>query len=134
MKAKPVKAPSVDPAIAVIVDQIGDLERELSPFKSKITSLEAHRKALRALHDQCPPGDTITAAGARYVAILGPCSLQKTVDIPRLVSVIGAKRFQEIASVTIRRVEHALPANNLIEVIDLFPTGPRSLTVSRKAA
>lgn len=130
---KSAKAPKPDPAIAATVDQIGRLEAELAPFKSKLVLVDLLRRSLRALYAEFPAGQVITAQGEEYVAILGPCSTQTIVNVARAAELLGPERFAALATLPISKIETALPPDKLIDVLKSAATGPRSLTVSRKA-
>jgi hypothetical protein len=119
--AKP--KPAADPAIALLVDEIGDLHAQLDPLKPKTARLELLRKSLRKHYEEKAADAYFTAEGLRYSILLGP----------KENKAIGAKVFQRIARVTLTALQaeapHAIAAEG---VITIEPTGTRSLKVLEK--
>ncbi len=64
--AKPVADP-----LAVLADELGDIDRELAPWRAKIAREDAVRRTLRDQHRGNAPAETITIAGTRWTVILG---------------------------------------------------------------
>jgi hypothetical protein len=130
---KPKKAPPASP-LALLVDEMGDLERELAPFKLKTARLEALRRSLRDSFRKENPSGTFEVHGARFLALVGPCGAQRLVNVAALFKLVGPKRFLAMAAVSLRALsEHATPEIELA-VIETSDTGPRGLSVLAKAA
>jgi hypothetical protein len=129
--AKP--KPAADPAIALLVDEIGDLHAQLDPLKPKTARLELLRKSLRKHYEEKAADAYFTAEGLRYSILLGPKENEKHISTPALIKAIGAKVFQRIARVTLTALQaeapHAIAAEG---VITIEPTGTRSLKVLEK--
>lgn len=129
--AKP--KPAQDPALTAMVDEIGDLHKELDPLKPKTARLELLRKSLRKHYDAKAADAYYTADGARYSILLGPKENEKKVNIPALIKAIGASVFKRVAHVTLTALQaeapHAIAAEG---VITIAATGTRSLKVLEK--
>ena len=129
--AKP--KPAQDPALTALVDEIGDLHRELDPLKPKIARLDLLRKSLRKHYDDKTADAYFTAAGARFEILVGPKENEKHISTPALIKAIGAKVFHRIAHVTLTALQkeapHAIAAEG---VITIKATGSRSLKVLEK--
>jgi hypothetical protein len=129
-RAKSVPKP--DP-IALIVDELGDLDKELSPFAAKIARVEALRKALRAEYLFQPADQNFLAEGARYVVAVGERGMERSVDIPALVKAIGAKVFCGIASITLKALDANVAPSTAMDCVTSARTGFRTLKVMEKA-
>jgi hypothetical protein len=124
--------PKPDP-IPAIVDELGDLDKELSPFAAKIARVEALRKALRAEYLFQAADKNFLAEGARYVVAVGERGMERSVDIPALVKAIGAKVFAGIASISLKALEANVAPNVALDVVTSARTGFRTLKVMEKA-
>jgi hypothetical protein len=131
-KTKPTAA--APPPYAALIDELGDIERELAPLKQKISRAEGLRKLLRAAFADAPAADEIKAEGSRYVAVLGPRGNQTIIDYPVLVKGLTAPAFAKFATCTLAALEEHAPAELVARVTSLAATGPRALHVTAKAA
>ena len=120
------------PAPAALVDELGDLEKELAPWQLKIARVEQLRKSIRASYEQAPANQCQTAEGTRFIAMLGARASVATVSIPKLVKTIGSKAALAIVSCSLK----ALAAHCGIEglVVTRANTGSRSLQIFEKGS
>lgn len=119
---------------APIVDEIGDLERELAPLKPKAARLELLRKQLRYAYENSPAESEYTVEGSRYAIAVGPRGNQTVIDIPKLLKLIGVKLFARIASVTLKALESECAPDVVETVCSVSRLGSRPLKVLEKAA
>ena len=126
-KAKPQPA-----ALAAIVDEIGDLDAELAPFKQRIARLDMLRKAVRSHYEPCPADGAFTAEGMRYAILVGERGWNSTINNAQLLKLIGVKVFVSIASFTQKAIEAECDAGVLPAVVMQEQTGPRSLKILAK--
>lgn len=129
---KPKKAPPASP-LALLVDEMGDLERELAPFKLKTARLEALRKSLRDSFRMQAPSGTFEVAGTRFLALVGPCGAQRLVNVAALFKLVGLKRFLAMAAVSLKALAENENTDVGLAVIETSDTGPRTVNVLAKA-
>ena len=111
-----------------MVDELGDLERDLAPWKPKIARAEALRKALRAPYKDADPNATFTLDGERWRAIVNPAGNETYVDKSTLLKLIGSVRFAELASVTVAALSQ-VTADIAGAVTKQSQTGTRKLSL-----
>ena len=129
MPAKPAKAAVSQ--FGFLADELGALEKEMAPHAQKISRIEALKKALRAACT-APPAEQWTVDGTKFVAVLGPRSDQRLVDIPRLVKAITAAAFAKFATCTLKDLElHVAPAT-VASVVSSSASGSRPLKTFEK--
>lgn len=135
-KTAPVKTAPL-PSLADMADELGTLEHEyevlMAPFKLKMPRLEALRKTLRLA---CPaaPDQSWTVVGKKFNVELGPQASWRSVDVPKLFKLIGAKLFVKLAKVTLGDLEDAVDPKVLEAVVSKAPTGPRTIKTYEKGA
>jgi hypothetical protein len=135
----PAKAATPKPsleqiALASNVDELGALERELAPFKSKIARVDVLRKAIRTHYADSDAAKDFTATGEKFYVQVGPKSREAVRNIAALVKAIGTKVFFKIAQVTEKSLEAHLTAPQIADVTTYELTGHRTLKVFEKAA
>jgi hypothetical protein len=131
--AKATLAKTAVSEFAPLADELGALEKEMAPHAQKIARIDALRKALRA---GCTTPSTVqwTVAGERFVAVLGACAMQRSIDVPRLVKHIGAKTFAAFATCTLTALEMNVPPNVVAVVVSADNTGTRPLKTFEKGS
>lgn len=112
-----------------MVDELGDLERDVQPYRAKLARVEALRAAIRATFGKGDPALTYQAPGARWLCMVGPCGNQSTVDRAALVEILGPKKFAELANVSVKSLQTAVGADVLGVVVSMQPIGPRPISV-----
>lgn len=129
-KASPISKAT---ALAIMVDEIGDLEKELNPLKPKTKRLNNLRTDLRLWYELKPAAESFSAEGTRYVAEVGECADENSVDIAALFRLIGPKRFLAIASVTLAAAKEALKPEEFEKIrVHFRYSGPRSIKITEK--
>jgi hypothetical protein len=121
-----------DPKLTALVDEIGDLEKELAPHKPKAARLEKLRKQLRDLYDDKPASTPYTADGARYCIELGARGMQTVVNIPKLFKSVKLADFLKLAYVTLKDITAQCSPGVAASVLTEKQTGHRSLTITEK--
>lgn len=115
-------------ALVAMIDELGDLEREVQPVKAKIARAEALRAAVRAAYKgRTEPN--LTAEGERWRVLLGPPGNQSSVDTAALLKLIGPTAFSKLASVSIEGLKNYAAPDVLAAVVSTQPTGPRQMTI-----
>lgn len=128
----PPPAPALSP-IAAAVDELGDLEKLLAPFKLQIARAEQLRRIVRSAFEDSPAEEEIKATGSRFVAVLGPRGNETRIDFPELIAAIKPERFALFATCTLKSLRDNAPAELVARVTSVGNTGPRSLAVHAKA-
>jgi hypothetical protein len=121
---KPAK-PAASP-FAAVADELGALEKEMAPFAQKLARIEELRKALR-VGCTAKPTEPWSVEGAHFVALLGACANQRTVNFPKLVKTIGAAVFSKFATCSLKTLEENVAPATVAAVVTSDATGSRSL-------
>jgi hypothetical protein len=130
---KPMTPAAADP-LAAIVDELGDLEKELQPFKPKIARAEALRKMLRDKYREQAADQSFQVHGTKWSALLSACGNSTEILVRALFKAIGASKFLDVATVSIKAASAAVPAEVLASCSSVSQTGSRSLTVVPRAS
>jgi len=133
----PRSNPAQDASIAKLVDEIGDLDRELSPiltpeFVARIKKVQALRKQLRDKYDGAQADRFYTAAGERYEVVLGARKNETHIHTSRLFDRVGRDVFLRIATVNERALEEECDKGIVRAVCEMRATGRRPLKVTEK--
>jgi hypothetical protein len=115
-------------SLAPLADELGELELELAPLKGKIARADAIRRVLREAYADLPANGSYQVYGQRYAAMIGPKGAQTTVNTQRLFNLIGAEKFLDLATVTVKNVERC-PVEIRGQVVSVDMAGTRSLSV-----
>jgi hypothetical protein len=120
-----------NPEIAQLVDELGDIDKELAPHRLAMAREEAVRKLIRAHYDNAPADEPAEACGQRFVVLLGAKAIQATIDYPKLIKAIGLKAFASFATATLAAVEKFAPN---ADVVTRAHSGARSLKLFERAS
>lgn len=113
-----------------MVDELGALEAELAPFKSKLARIETLRSAIRGVFVNSPPGECFLLAGFEYNATVGICGNETVIDNQALYKLAGPKLFVEMARVSQKTIKESCGETTLAAVTTILACGSRSLVVS----
>lgn len=116
-------------ALAKMADELGELERELEPFKPKFARVEVLRAAIRSAFTRADPGRRYEVSGEHWTVLIGKSGNASIVDKPELLKLVGPSKFADIASITLRSLEEHCAKDILGAVVSLEAVGPRVLTV-----
>lgn len=132
----PEKTPTAPlPQLAAIADELGALEKEYAlataPFGMKLPRMKALREALQLA---CPAKaeDGWTVEGLRFGVTLGPCAWKRTVNVAKLLKLIGARMFVSFASCSLTDLEKHVGEETRAQAISKDRTGARSLRTYEK--
>lgn len=124
----------VDPRIA-IVDELGKLDAELTPFGDKWKRREALKKKVREWPsiDQIAPESTKAYRGAIYLVTLGAAENERSIiSIAKIRAKLGLDWLIAHCKVTLKDLEAALPAG-IDELVGEARTGSRTITIAKAA-
>jgi hypothetical protein len=118
-----------DPAalLAAWVDELGRLEAELVEVRPKLRRVEVLRELIRERYAETPPATAHETRGAEYLATLGPCAYQSTIDYAAVAKALGLKAYAAIARPTLKALEETLAPDVLARVVSYGYTGARPL-------
>jgi hypothetical protein len=120
-------ASGADP-FADMIDELGGLEQQLAPFKTKIARVEALRKILRTEFGDINPTIAFERHGKRFALNIGPRGMERVIDEPKLIKRLGLKAFAAIAHVTLGALEKAVAPAIVADVVATEQTGPRRMS------
>lgn len=111
-----------------LVDELGQIDKDLAPFAGKI----ARQKKLRSDLREKTPATQSEVHGELFVAVLGPPGKETVVDYPGIAKKIGHEAYAAFATATLK----ALYAHVKPGILTLFTrtelTGPRSIDIQEK--
>jgi len=116
-------------ALAKMVDELGDLEQELEPYKPKFARIDQLRAAIRGVYARADPGRSYQPAGERWMVLLGKQGNLSLVDKPQLLKLVGAAKFADIATISLKALEEKCTPDVLGAVVSLEQIGPRMITI-----
>lgn len=116
-----------------MVDELGDLEKEIEAYKPKFARVEILRAAIRAAFGKSDPGKRYQVEGETWVVLLGKAGNSSVVDKAELLRLVGPARFAAASFLTLKSLEEHFPKDILGAVVSLEAVGPRVLTVVAKA-
>jgi hypothetical protein len=114
--------------LAALVDELGELDLEIAPLKSKIKRADALRLLLRNAFKSEPGDKSFSIEGAKWTLLLSACGNVSSVDAAKLASLVGAESFLAMADVSLKALAE-LPAEVIAAVVSTTQTGTRSLCV-----
>jgi hypothetical protein len=119
-------------ALAAMADELGELEKEIEPYKPKFGRIEVLRSAIRAAFAKADPGKRYEVSGENWTVLLGKAGNVSVVHKSELLKLVGPSKFAECASITLKALEENFSADILGAVVSLESVGPRVLTVIPK--
>jgi hypothetical protein len=117
------------------IDALGLLEPEVKKAKALVKDYAERAAALVAsLGDGDPELGKLVQA-AVFQAELTPCAQKRSIkDLPRLINILGAQTFLQIADVKIGDVVKYVPEAQLDEVLETSRIGPRTVKLSKRGS
>jgi hypothetical protein len=118
-----------DPAalLAQWVDELGRLEAELVEVRPRLRRVEVLRDLIRERYAREPPATAHETRGAAFLATLGPCAFQSSIDYEAAQKALGLKAYAAIARPTLKALEETLAPDVLARVVSYGYTGARPL-------
>lgn len=119
-------------ARAVVVDEIGDLTKELAPLKSKIARREELAKVIRSWAADTDAAQPFSTEGERFSVLLSPKGNETVVNMVNVWTALGRKKFIQAVTVSLTTLKLLLPEATIASFTSKVQTGSRSLTVQEK--
>jgi hypothetical protein len=117
-----------------IVDEFGELEKELAPIGPKVKRYEELAKAIRSWYAYEDGTKAFTAAGGTYQVLLSEKQFESDVDVVLAAKALGRAKFMALASATLKLLKENLSATVLASVVTRTQTGSRKLIVGPATA
>jgi hypothetical protein len=125
-KQKPAAEATVD--LGPLVDELGQIEKDLAPHQAKIARVKTLKEAIR----KQTPDDKSEVHGRRFVARLGARGNETVVDYPALAKKVGYEKYAAFATATLKALAQHLKPGVLAMFTHTEQTGPRSLEIQEK--
>lgn len=116
--------------IAALVDELGDIERELAPFKAQIKRAEVLRSTIRGAYKGHDPAASFSVEGVRWRALLTACGNESIIDLPKLFRLAGETLFVECVSASLKTLEQKCAPAIVGAVVSTRQSGSRSLVLT----
>jgi hypothetical protein len=122
-----VDKPGSPEELASWIDELGQLESEISVFRPKLTRIATLRELIRERFDDRPKEKSFETRGARFGARLGPRAYQRALDAEALAKAIGLRAYAAIARPTLQDVTETVAPHIAAKCITQDYTGARPL-------
>jgi hypothetical protein len=116
-----------DALVAANVDELGALERELMPYRAKLTRIDMLRAAIRTSYDNEDAAAGFEARGAKYVCMIGARAEKRVINVPALIKKVGLKFYSQLCAPTITALEAMCACDIVAAVVTSEQTGARSI-------
>jgi hypothetical protein len=128
-RAGALKLVASDPALLLAqwVDELGRLEQELVEVRPRLRRVEVLRDLIRARYAAEPAATAHETRGAQFLATLGPCAFQSTIDYDGVLKALGLKAYAAIARPTLKTLSETLAPEVLARVVSYTYSGARPL-------
>jgi hypothetical protein len=113
--------------LAAWVDELGRLEQDLVEVRPRLRRVEVLRDLIRERYAASPPATAHETRGAAFLATLGPCAFQSSIDYEAAQKALGLKAYAAIARPTLKALEETLAPDVLARVVSYGYTGARPL-------
>ena len=112
--------------LAQIIDEFGEIERQLVPYRHLVSKREDLRKKIEAHTNESPAEETLVLEGNVYRVIAGPRAIRRAItNMLEMFKRIGQKKFFEICTVSLTKLDAlAIDTSGLVSEDRL---GPRTL-------
>lgn len=119
---------------AAIVDEYGELDRQVQEFEPKRKRHEALKSQIKSWYDDHPAEAEATAEGRLFRVQISARENESVIAKARAYKELGKERFLKVCSLTIKALKEALGEAGASALITKAPTGSRKLKVVAKAA
>ena len=111
---------------AALCDEFGDLTRLKDEFAPTQSRYNKCRERIAALVAEADPEMEYKVEGERYRVMIGARGLERKVDIALARKLLGAAKFMEVATVTLRSLEAVMLKPDIDKIVLVERTGPRT--------
>jgi len=115
-----------------MVDELGDLEKELMPLRPKMKRADDLRSEIRSRYDEKPEDKSFSIEGDRFALNVGARKIQKHVNIAKLYKSVKLSVFLKIVGVTLTSLKEHCEEYVVDSVISEQQTGYRPLELTEK--
>src|SRR5215472_488582 len=111
---------------AKLSDEFGDLSRLKDEFAPTLSRYNKCRERIAALVAEADPEMEYKVEGERYRVMIGARGLERKVDIALARKLLGAAKFMEVATVTLKSLEAVMLKPEIDKIVLVERTGPRT--------
>ncbi len=117
-----------------LLDEFGQLDAKLAAMEKHRTRREQLRKQILEWVEELPARKAIDLEGDTFCIAVSAKRPERTiVSMPGVFAALGGKKFVELASVSVKALEQALPASAFARLLKEEPIGRRTVTASLRA-
>jgi hypothetical protein len=127
------KAAIKSDSLALLIDEYGELKDALHAVEDKRLRAEIVRAMILSKVGAFPDDAAKTVEGAAYSCDIAARKLENTVNCSKAFRKLGALQFLSICKVSATALRSLLCGMDAEKLIETERTGPRVLTVTRKA-
>lgn len=109
-----------------LCDEYGDLSKLKDDFAPTQSRYNKCREQLAKLVADCDPEAEYSVDGARYRVVISSRGLERRPDIEKVRKALGAAKFLEVATVTLRSLEAVMLRPDIDKICIVERTGPRA--------
>jgi hypothetical protein len=117
---------------AALVDECGDLKKELDPLELKRKRYDAVRKTLRERYANAPADAPVTLDGQRFTLTLGEKEHETTIDTAAAFKLLGRAKFLNACKLTLTALKAVVAPDSLIALCSIERSGSRPITIAEK--
>jgi len=116
-----------------MIDEFGDLAREIERFKPTKDRHEQLRGQIQSWYDAKPATEAFIQEGARYsLEISEKANKRSITKMPALFKLLGQKLFLKLCGFALADVDENIPIGRHKEFLTEAQTGPRKLKAVAK--
>lgn len=120
----------LEAARSAVVDEAGELEKMLAPFKGDIRRLEELRKTIRSWYAAADPTKIFSAYGETYVATIGACGNETVIhDMSSIYEAAGKDKFFAACKLAIGKLPELVDPALAAACTSQEQTGSRGLAL-----
>jgi hypothetical protein len=119
------------PTSAELIDELGDLERQLAVVVPLVKRAAFIRETIRGWMARRKPQSAGRFDGRRFVAVVTACQNQRSIkDLAGIFAHLGKGRFLELCQFTLKALEDNVPLPDRDKFIQETATGPRKVELA----
>jgi hypothetical protein len=120
----------LEAARSAVVDEAGELEKKLAPYKGDIRRLEDLRKTIRSWYEGADPTKIFSAYGETYVATVGACGNETVIhDMSSIFEAAGRDKFLAACKLAIGKLPGLVNPALAAACTSQEQTGSRGLSI-----
>lgn len=127
------KATLKSDSLALLIDEYGVLKEALAAVEDKRQRAEVVRGLILVKVGAFPDADAKTVEGVSHSCLITPRKMENEVNVSKAYKRLGPLQFLAVCKVSLTALKNLIPGNEAAKFVESTQTGPRVLTVTRKA-